>query len=63
MDPERIESSIELSASVSRVWRALTDSAEFGAWFGVRFDGPFQAGQESTGRVITRVWSASPGAP
>jgi uncharacterized protein YndB with AHSA1/START domain len=27
------------------VWRALTDSKEFGTWFGIRFDGPFAAGK------------------
>ena len=28
-----IEKRIELKASVSRVWRALTDHREFGEWF------------------------------
>jgi uncharacterized protein YndB with AHSA1/START domain len=43
---DRIEKEIVLRAPRSRVWRALTDSAEFGRWFGVKFDtaGPFTAG-------------------
>jgi uncharacterized protein YndB with AHSA1/START domain len=41
MSADRIEKKILLRAPRKRVWRALTDSAEFGAWFGVRFDGPF----------------------
>jgi uncharacterized protein YndB with AHSA1/START domain len=45
-----IEKTIDLRASVDRVWRALTDAEEFGAWFGVTFDGPFIAGEVSTGR-------------
>lgn len=63
MESDHIETRIEVAASVSRVWRAVTDSAEFGAWFGVRFDGAFQAGQESTGQVLAPgmehvTWSA-----
>ena len=33
---DRIEKTIEMNAPVSRVWRALTDHREFGAWFRVR---------------------------
>jgi uncharacterized protein YndB with AHSA1/START domain len=47
----RIEKSIELNASVSRVWRALTDYREFGTWFRVRLDGPFVPGQVSRGQI------------
>jgi uncharacterized protein YndB with AHSA1/START domain len=48
---DRIEKSIELKAPVSRVWRALTDHNEFGAWFRVKLEGPFKAGEESRGKV------------
>ncbi len=48
---DRIEKRIELKAPVSRVWRALTDSNEFGQWFRVKIDGPFVPGEVSTGRV------------
>ena len=48
---ERIEKRIELSATVSRVWRALTDYREFGEWFRVKLDGPFEPGQASTGHI------------
>jgi len=41
---DRIEKSILLRASRDRVWRALTDSAQFGHWFGVKFDAPFAPG-------------------
>jgi uncharacterized protein YndB with AHSA1/START domain len=47
----RIEQRIELKASVSRVWRALTDYREFGEWFRVKLDGPFIEGQTTTGQV------------
>ena len=48
---ERIEKSIDLRASIERVWRALTDPAEFGAWFRVKLDGPFVPGEITRGRM------------
>ncbi len=48
---DRIEKTIDLKAPIERVWRALTDYREFGAWFRVKLDGPFVAGQESTGHI------------
>jgi uncharacterized protein YndB with AHSA1/START domain len=48
---DRIEKRIELKAPVSRVWRALTDYREFGEWFRVKLDGPFVAGEVSTGHI------------
>jgi uncharacterized protein YndB with AHSA1/START domain len=48
---DRIEKRIELNVTVSRVWRALTDSREFGQWFRVKLEGPFLPGQESKGMI------------
>ena len=48
---DRIEKRIELKASVSRVWRALTDYREFGEWFRVKLEGPFVPGQVSRGQI------------
>lgn len=50
--PDRIEKSAELRAPVSRVWRALTDHNEFGAWFRVKLDEPFRVGEESRGQIL-----------
>ena len=36
---DRIEKRIALHAGRDRVWRALSDAEEFGAWFGVDFRG------------------------
>ena len=47
----RIEKQIEIKAPLSRVWRALTDYRQFGEWFQVKIDGPFVAGQASTGHL------------
>jgi uncharacterized protein YndB with AHSA1/START domain len=49
--PDRIEKKILLRAPRARVWKALSDSAEFGTWFGVDFDGPFRAGSPSQARI------------
>jgi len=51
MSNDRIEKQIELKASVSRVWRALTDYREFGEWFRVKLEGPFVAGQVAEGFI------------
>ena len=48
---DRIEKVVELDAPVSRVWKALTDHTEFGAWFRVDLDQPFEVGKRSTGRM------------
>ena len=48
---DRIEKEILLRAPRSRVWRALTDSKEFGTWFQMEFTGPFRPGARLTGRV------------
>ena len=49
---DQIEKSIELKASVSRVWRALTDHHEFGAWFRVDLSGVrFEPGKLAQGKM------------
>ena len=49
---DRIEKKVLLRASRERVWRAISDSRQFGSWFGVEFDGPFMAGTGMTGRIV-----------
>ena len=44
--PDRIEKQVTLDAPRSRVWRALTDVAQFNAWFGVKLSAPFAPGAE-----------------
>ena len=48
---DRIEKTVELKASLARVWRALIDHREFGAWFGVELEGPFVVGETARGRI------------
>jgi uncharacterized protein YndB with AHSA1/START domain len=44
MNTDRIEKKVLLRAPKKRIWRALSDSSEFGSWFGVKFDGLFAPG-------------------
>src|SRR5690606_18980815 len=48
----RIVKEALLRAPLERVWRAISDAQEFGSWFGVRFDGPFVAGEPLTGQIV-----------
>jgi uncharacterized protein YndB with AHSA1/START domain len=49
---DRIEKKVVLRAPHDRVWKAISDSAQFGTWFGVELDGPFVAGKPITGRMV-----------
>jgi len=49
--PDRIQKTILLRAPRARVWRALTDSEEFGAWFRVKLEGGFAVGKRVRGKV------------
>ena len=49
---DRIERKILLKAPRARVWRAVSDAAEFGDWFGVDFKGKtFAAGKSVQGKI------------
>lgn len=50
-EKDRIEKTVELNAPVDRVWRAVTDSKEFGEWFRVDLEGPFAVGEKVEGQV------------
>ncbi len=49
---DRIEKKVLLRAPRERVWRAISDSRQFGSWFGVQFDGPFVAGAPIIGKLV-----------
>jgi uncharacterized protein YndB with AHSA1/START domain len=48
---DRIEKKILLRAPRARVWRAISDSNEFGTWFGMQFDGAFAPGKKMGGSI------------
>jgi uncharacterized protein YndB with AHSA1/START domain len=53
MNTDSIQKKILLRAPRARVWRALTDSTEFGLWFGMKFNGPFAPGRVMNGEIVT----------
>jgi uncharacterized protein YndB with AHSA1/START domain len=48
----RIVKTTVLKAPRERVWRAVSDSQQYGAWFGARFDGAFTAGAKLTATIV-----------
>ena len=48
---DRIEKSVVFDAPRQRVWRAITDVAQFNQWFGVVLVSPFTPGAEITGKI------------
>lgn len=48
---DAITRSILIRAPRDRVWRALTDAREFGAWFGAELSGAFVPGGRVEGRL------------
>jgi len=48
---DRIEKEFVMKAPRARVWRALTDAAEFGTWFGAEMKDTFAPGARAQGRI------------
>lgn len=48
---DSIEREVFLKAPRSKVWNALTDSQQFGKWFGVIIEQPFTPGARVTAKV------------
>ncbi|MCZ4279253.1 SRPBCC family protein [Kiloniella laminariae] len=48
-----IERILDLNAPIGRVWQALADYKEFGSWFQLDLQGPFQVGKITTGKVTS----------
>jgi uncharacterized protein YndB with AHSA1/START domain len=48
---DRIEKQILLRAPRSRVWRAISNAEEFGAWFRVKLEGTFAPGATTRGQI------------
>ena len=54
---DRIEKQLFLRAPLSKVWSAIADAKQFGAWFGVEFEGPFEPGAWLKGRLTIKDYS------
>jgi uncharacterized protein YndB with AHSA1/START domain len=48
---DKIERKVLLKAPRSRVWRAIANASEFGAWFRVNLEGEFRPGQPIHGKL------------
>ncbi len=48
---DRIEKQTRIAAPLGRVWRALTDSRQFGEWFRVALEGPFAVDKPAGGQL------------
>ena len=58
---DAVQKEIVLNAPRERVWKAISDPAEFGAWFGVDMTGvTFAAGQDVLGKVTTPGYEGLP---
>lgn len=68
---DRIEKKVVLEAPRERVWQAISDARQFGAWFGMQLDGQFEAGRRIKGRIsptkvdpeVAKMQEAWDGAP
>jgi uncharacterized protein YndB with AHSA1/START domain len=49
---DRIVKQVVLRAPLARVWRAVSQSAEFGRWFGMAIDGEFVPGATLQARIV-----------
>jgi uncharacterized protein YndB with AHSA1/START domain len=45
-----IERSIEIKASIEKVWQALTNAKQFGQWFNVSLESDFEVGKTTYGK-------------
>jgi uncharacterized protein YndB with AHSA1/START domain len=48
---DTITKHVTLRAPLERVWKAITDSQQFGTWFGCELDGAFVAGKPIKGAI------------
>lgn len=53
-----IRKEIVLKSPLDKVWAAISDSSQFGQWFGMTLDAPFVAGQPITGHITPTMVDA-----
>ena len=51
-----IRKHLHIKAPQARVWLAISDSGQFGAWFHVRLESPFVVGQPTSGQITYPGW-------
>lgn len=58
--PDCIEEKVLLRVPRARVWRALSNAEEFGAWFGVKLAGVFAPGAAVKGTITEKGYEGLP---
>ena len=53
---DEIRKQLLIKAPLARVWRAITDADEFGAWFHVKLETPFAVGRDTSGQITYPGW-------
>jgi uncharacterized protein YndB with AHSA1/START domain len=53
---DEIRKHLLIRAPQARVWSAISDPAQFGAWFRVRLESPFVVGRPTTGHITYPGW-------
>ena len=53
---DRIRKHLHIKAPPPRVWAAISDAQQFGAWFRVKLESPFVVGQPTTGHITYPGW-------
>lgn len=56
MNTDQIERTIVLKAPRARVWQAISQADQFGAWFGMALDGAFVPGARIAGHLTELGW-------
>jgi uncharacterized protein YndB with AHSA1/START domain len=51
-ETDRIEKQTIVHAPRSKVWQAIADAQQFGAWFPAKLEGPFTAGKAMRGPIL-----------
>jgi len=60
MSTNQIKETVFLPEPRARVWKALSDTSEFGNWFGVKLSGPFVPGAHLRGKVTHKGYEHYP---
>lgn len=58
-ETDRIRKTTILRAPQDRVWRAISDTREFGTWFGMAIDGAFADGARLDARIVPTTVDAA----
>ena len=53
---DEIRKQLHIKAPPARVWSAISDAGQFGAWFRVKLESPFVVGRPTSGNITYPGW-------